>query len=81
MPEVVAITAGPRLSYTLMKGKEEPPLGSVWGDSELALPPEASRQATCATYSPARVLTVRRVNLYAAKSSPHFPFALLWLWD
>ena len=31
----------PRLSYTLMKGKEEPPIGAVWGDSELALPPEA----------------------------------------
>jgi maltooligosyltrehalose synthase len=22
-----------------MRGKEEPPLGSVWGDAELALPP------------------------------------------
>jgi (1->4)-alpha-D-glucan 1-alpha-D-glucosylmutase len=36
-----AITVVPRLSYTLMKGKEEPPIGAVWGDSELALPPEA----------------------------------------
>jgi (1->4)-alpha-D-glucan 1-alpha-D-glucosylmutase len=36
------ITLVPRLSYTLMKGKEEAPLGAVWGDSELALPPEAS---------------------------------------
>lgn len=38
--EQAAITVVPRLTYTLMKGKEEPPLGSVWGDSELALPPE-----------------------------------------
>ena len=35
------ITAVPRLSYTLMKGKEAPPLGAIWGDSEIALPPEA----------------------------------------
>ena len=36
-----AIVAAPRLSYTLMRGKEEPPVGSAWGDAELALPPEA----------------------------------------
>ena len=35
------IVAAPRFSYTLMKGREEPPLGGVWGDSELLLPPEA----------------------------------------
>ena len=33
-----AITAVPRFAYTLMKGKEELPLGSAWGDAELALP-------------------------------------------
>jgi (1->4)-alpha-D-glucan 1-alpha-D-glucosylmutase len=37
----VVIAAVPRLSYTLMKGKESPPLGAIWGDSEIALPPEA----------------------------------------
>lgn len=36
-----AIIVVPRLSYTLMRGREEPPLGVIWGDSELALPPEA----------------------------------------
>ena len=35
-----AITVVPRFAYTLMKGKEEPPIGTVWGDSELVLPPE-----------------------------------------
>ncbi len=35
-----AIIAAPRLSYTLMKGNLEPPLGAVWGDSELLLPTE-----------------------------------------
>ena len=35
------VVAAPRLSYTLMKGREEPPIGAVWGDSELSLPPES----------------------------------------
>jgi (1->4)-alpha-D-glucan 1-alpha-D-glucosylmutase len=39
-----AITVAPRFTYTLMKGKEEPPLGAVWGDSELVLPPELSNK-------------------------------------
>ncbi len=38
--EQAAITVVPRFTYTLMKGKEDPPLGLVWGDSELVLPPE-----------------------------------------
>ena len=36
----IAIVAAPRLAYTLMKGKEEAPVGSVWNDSELVLPAE-----------------------------------------
>jgi (1->4)-alpha-D-glucan 1-alpha-D-glucosylmutase len=35
------IVAVPRLSLTLMKGREEAPLGSVWNDTALSLPPEA----------------------------------------
>ena len=38
----VSITAVPRLSLTLMKGHEQPPIGSVWGDTELVLPPQAA---------------------------------------
>jgi len=38
----ISITAVPRLSLTLMKGHEEPPIGSVWGDTELLLPPPAA---------------------------------------
>ncbi len=38
----IAIVAAPRLSLTLMKGREEPPLGAVWADSELVLPAEAA---------------------------------------
>jgi maltooligosyltrehalose synthase len=33
------VVAAPRLSYTLMKGREEPPIGAVWGATEFALPP------------------------------------------
>ena len=32
------ITAVPRLSYTLAKGRMHPPLGELWGDTELLLP-------------------------------------------
>jgi (1->4)-alpha-D-glucan 1-alpha-D-glucosylmutase len=35
------VVAAPRLSYTLMKGREEPPIGAVWGDAELSLPAES----------------------------------------
>ena len=38
----MSITAVPRLSLTLMKGREEPPIGAVWGDTELLLPPQAA---------------------------------------
>ena len=37
-----AISVVPRLSYTLMKGKEEPPIGAIWGDSEITIPPEVA---------------------------------------
>ncbi len=35
------VVAAPRFSYTLMKGREDPPIGGVWGDAELSLPQEA----------------------------------------
>lgn len=38
----IAIVAAPRLACTLMKGREEAPIGGVWGDSELVLPAEAA---------------------------------------
>ena len=39
----------PALSYTLMKGKEEPPLGAVWGDSRIAAAAGSSQVSGCAT--------------------------------
>jgi (1->4)-alpha-D-glucan 1-alpha-D-glucosylmutase len=32
-----AVTAAPRFAYTLMKGELRPPLGDVWGDTEIAV--------------------------------------------
>lgn len=37
----MAVTVVPRLVYTLMGGKMEAPLGSVWGETELILPGNA----------------------------------------
>jgi (1->4)-alpha-D-glucan 1-alpha-D-glucosylmutase len=34
-----AISIVPRFSYTLMRGEMKMPLGDVWGDTEIALPP------------------------------------------
>lgn len=36
------VVAAPRMSYTLMKGREEPPIGAVWADSEFSLPPQST---------------------------------------
>jgi (1->4)-alpha-D-glucan 1-alpha-D-glucosylmutase len=71
----MAITAVPRLSYSLMKGKEEPPIGAVWGDSELPLPTEMVGKRlrnvlTDEVFAPAPSLLCREI--FAS-----FPVALL----
>jgi (1->4)-alpha-D-glucan 1-alpha-D-glucosylmutase len=38
----MAITAVPRLSLTLMKGHQQPPIGAMWENSVLLLPDEAA---------------------------------------
>ena len=40
--ERLAIIVAPRLSYTLMKGRAEPPLGVVWGDPNCRCHPRRS---------------------------------------
>ena len=32
----IAVVAAPRLAYSLMRGSEEPPVGSAWGDTTIA---------------------------------------------
>jgi (1->4)-alpha-D-glucan 1-alpha-D-glucosylmutase len=73
----VAVVAVPRLSLTLMKGREEPPIGAVWNDTALPLPPEAIGRRlrnvlTGETIHPGQSLLCREI--FAS-----FPVALLAL--
>ncbi len=70
-----AIIAAPRLSYTLMRGKEEAPTGAVWGDSELSLPPEAGGQQFRNIFT-GEVLSVGQAIL-CRELFASFPVALL----
>ena len=71
------MVAAPRLSYTLMKGREEPPIGAAWGDSELSLPPEAMGKQLRNILT-GEVLTARTVAVMP-RNLRHFPVALLSL--
>jgi len=71
-----ALTAVPRFSYSMMKGEMRAPLGNVWGDAEMGLPPEAPDALL-------NVLTGEELRGGAARSLlcrevfAHFPVALL----
>jgi (1->4)-alpha-D-glucan 1-alpha-D-glucosylmutase len=38
----MAIVAVPRLAYSLLAGRMEPPIGEVWGNTEIQLPPRSA---------------------------------------
>jgi maltooligosyltrehalose synthase len=40
----MAIIAAPRLYWTLLKGKTEPPLGKIWSDTQIVLPDTSRRE-------------------------------------
>lgn len=71
----MTIIAVPRLSYSLMKGKKSPPIGAVWGDAELLLPPEAVGRPWRNIFTGATVLASR--SLLCRKAFARFPLALL----
>ena len=71
------VVATPRLSYTLMKGREEPPIGSVWGDAELSLPP-ASIGKRLRNVLTGEILTAGQ-SLLCREVFASFPLALLVL--
>jgi len=50
------VVAAPRFSYTLMRGRVQPPIGDVWGNAELQLPPE--------------VLGTRLLNIFTGEEFP-----------
>jgi (1->4)-alpha-D-glucan 1-alpha-D-glucosylmutase len=72
-----AVIAAPRLSYTLMKGKEEPPLGSVWGESQISMPPQIVGKQLRNVLS-GEGLTAGS-TLLCGELFAHFPVALLGL--
>ncbi len=73
----IAITAIPRLSCTLMKGREEPPIGAVWDESELLLPPEAAGRRLRNRFTGETI--VAGSSLLCRKAFARFPLALLSL--
>jgi len=50
------VVAAPRLTYTLMRGRVQPPIGDVWGNAELQLPAE--------------VLGTRLLNVFTGEEFP-----------
>jgi (1->4)-alpha-D-glucan 1-alpha-D-glucosylmutase len=72
----VAIVAAPRLSYTLARGKLQPPIGELWDSTELPVPSRTAEflenvfTGEKIKVTPARTLLCR--ELFA-----HFPVALL----
>ena len=72
----IVIVAVPRLSYTLMRGRMAPPLGNVWEESELVLPPRAPAEFTN-VLSGEQVRAGSNRSLLCRELFPRFPAALL----
>jgi (1->4)-alpha-D-glucan 1-alpha-D-glucosylmutase len=77
--KAAAIVAVPRLSYTLMKGNEQPPIGTVWGDAELLLPPEIAAGPLRNVLTGDTVAPTARGTLLCRELFVHFPATLLSL--
>ncbi len=74
-----AIVAAPRLSYTMMRGGEKPPLGAAWGHIEVVLPEEAAGRRLRNVIT-GEILTASSDNsLLCREIFAHFPVALLSL--
>jgi len=71
----MAIVAAPRLSYTLMKGREEAPIGAVWGDAEIALPAQIAGSALRNIFTGERLIPEN--SLLCREVFGIFPVALL----
>jgi (1->4)-alpha-D-glucan 1-alpha-D-glucosylmutase len=50
------VVAVPRFSYTLVRGRTQPPIGDVWGNAELQLPAE--------------ILGTRLLNVFTGEELP-----------
>ncbi|MFB3916320.1 MAG: malto-oligosyltrehalose synthase [Terriglobales bacterium] len=71
----IVVVAVPRLAYTLMKGQPEPPLGEVWRNTELRLPPGQGEFVNIFTGETLASGSTR--TLLCREVFAHFPVALL----
>ncbi len=71
------IVAVPRMSFTLMKGAEAPPIGPVWGDTELLPPPQAAGARLRNTFTGELLEPTLGPCLLCREVFAHFPLALL----
>ena len=72
----VAIAAVPRFSYTLMRGRPQPPIGDAWGNAELQLPPETAGSRLLNIFT-GEVLPANGRALPCREVFARFPVALL----
>ena len=70
-----AITVVPRFAHTLMKGEVLPPIGSAWGDTELAVTRASADYENILTGELLRSSNTR--TLLCHEVFAHFPIALL----
>ncbi len=71
------LTVIPRFTYSLMKGKEEPPIGAVWGDTEVVLPPELAGRTIYNVFTGERFHV--RESILCREIFAKFPVALFGL--
>jgi (1->4)-alpha-D-glucan 1-alpha-D-glucosylmutase len=72
----VAIVAVPRLSFTLAGGAVRPPLGELWEDTVLPVPPQAA-EFMDAAFTGEKIRVTPERMLLGREIFAHFPVALL----
>ena len=72
----MVLIAVPRLSYTLMQGLIAPPVGDVWGDTELSLPPRSANEFEN-LFTGEMIRAGANRSLLCRELLSHFPVALL----
>jgi (1->4)-alpha-D-glucan 1-alpha-D-glucosylmutase len=72
----MALVAVPRLSYTLMRGRLQPPMGDAWGNAVLQLPAEMMGTRLLNIFT-GEVFSANGRTLPCRDLFAHFPVALL----
>ena len=71
------IVAVPRLPYTLMRGRVQPPIREAWGNAELAIPPEVANVPLVNVFTGEVIPPRNGRPLLCREIFAHFPVALL----